>query len=316
MEQALREEIGRRLCLNLLIQGAASHAWMTAHFVAEDRLEKIRPGLTAWYDRLTVSLQLAQWIGDLVLFTGTSSRFWRRLAKSEHPFRHSRFLVAQGLALSRASRKRVVERARAKRIVRVPGLHMLQLYGMSLKTWRMEKPLRSALEPLAVSVVSQIWGIPEERLFGRLVFETRIPDIPRAQTRFGRIISESAAGWSGVQYRSGQAVVDARAWFWPILVHELVKGSVEMTCLHGMAQLDDAMYARVMEVTDQIEHELWMLQSGGELFRLLLAAKPLELPIAHCMMHVSLLEAEMLEQFLFDLVDDPAAARRMMQTWT
>jgi hypothetical protein len=58
MDPELQEQINKRLTLNLLIQGAAAHSFITAHHLVRDELENVQPGLTRIYDRAVVMMHL------------------------------------------------------------------------------------------------------------------------------------------------------------------------------------------------------------------------------------------------------------------
>jgi hypothetical protein len=99
-------------------------------------------------------------------------------------------------------------------------------------------------------------------------------------------------GYGGVARRGHQLIVTAKGVTWQLLAKELVKGTAELICLHGLRQLEARMYQRVIEVTDRIDLEPWMLQSGGELWRRLLGALPDSCPVAHVLMNLALLPAD------------------------
>ncbi len=63
--------INKRLTLNLLIQGAATHAFLSAHYVVEAELNALNPKLIPLYDQVSVGGFLSCWYGDLVLILGT-----------------------------------------------------------------------------------------------------------------------------------------------------------------------------------------------------------------------------------------------------
>jgi hypothetical protein len=67
----------------------------------------------------------------------------------------------------------------------------------------------------------------------------------------------------------------------------------------------------VIEVTDRIDLEPWMLQSGGELWRRLLAALPDGCPVARVLMNLALLPAEGLHSALESVIQqsEEAASR-------
>ena len=77
-------------------------------------------------------------------------------------------------------------------------------------------------------------------------------------------------GLGGVVQRDDSLIVIGRGTNWQLLTKELVKGTAELICLHGLNHLGDEMYRRVVNTTDRIEWEPWMLQTGGELWRRLL----------------------------------------------
>ena len=71
----------------------------------------------------------------------------------------------------------------------------------------------------------------------------------------------------------------------------------------------DATYQFVTQEADRIEHEIWMIQVGGALWRLFLAALPKPGLLAETLMHVARLEPRPLEQLMMDLVEFPMTAR-------
>ena len=75
------------------------------------------------------------------------------------------------------------------------------------------------------------------------------------------------AGWGGVRRDLDRLVVEAKAEIWPLLVHELIKGTVELICLHGLADLGEEEYSMVMEHTEHIEYEFPMIQIGRIVFQ-------------------------------------------------
>ena len=84
MPDDLLQQTNKRFTLDLLIQGAASHTFLTAHHLVRDELEAIQPGLTRFYDRLSVSFHLNYIIGDITFLHGFPMRFWRRVKRAHH----------------------------------------------------------------------------------------------------------------------------------------------------------------------------------------------------------------------------------------
>jgi hypothetical protein len=116
-------------------------------------------------------------------------------------------------------------------------------------------------------------------------------------------------GYVGVVQRSDGLMVVGRATNWQLLAHELVKGTAELICLHGLNQLSEDTYQCVLEATDRLELEPWMLQSGGELWRRLLASIPDGRPVAQVLMHLARLPARVLESTIAAVIERPERAQ-------
>jgi hypothetical protein len=96
------------------------------------------------------------------------------------------------------------------------------------------------------------------------------------------------------------------------LAKELVKGTAELICLHGLAHLGEDMYQHVMRQVDKIEYEPWMLQTGGELWRRLLSVLPKGTPLQNALMHLARLPAESLERIMLSVIEQPESARQTL----
>ena len=84
-QQELQDAIDKRLSLNLLIQGVASHTFLTSHHLVRDELLAIDEALVEAYDRLAVSMYLNYWVGDMIPILGRTRTFWRRIQRPDHP---------------------------------------------------------------------------------------------------------------------------------------------------------------------------------------------------------------------------------------
>ncbi len=93
------------------------------------------------------------------------------------------------------------------------------------------------------------------------------------------------------------------------LCKELVKGTAELICLHGLNQLDDETYRQVLSVTDHLDLEPWMLQSGGEFWRRILAAVPDGQPLAKTLMKLARLPAGALESLIAEMIEQTESAK-------
>lgn len=306
------QQTNKRLTLNLLIQGAAAHTFLTAHHLVKDDLEAIRPGLTELYDRAAISLYLNYWIGDVALVHGMPSRFWRHIHRESHPFHRHRLLATHGDELSRASKRFLLSRGWKKRIVGIPGIHWVQLHWLVVRMAWAERGKKQALAELAKRATARIWGIEENRLEAAMTTNVQISGSRPPATAKGQFLQHCAIGWGGVQRRRGQFKVVARAWNWPLVLHELVKGTAELICLHGLNTLDDATYEAVTDEADKLEYESWLLQAGQEAWRRLLSVLPHEQPLASVLMHIARLDPLPLEQLMLAVFEEPEEARRLL----
>ncbi len=124
---------------------------------------------------------------------------------------------------------------------------------------------------------------------------------------------QAAIGFGGVQRCDGRFKVVAKSWFWPLVVHELIKGTAELVCLHGLNTLEESTYEYVMRQADHIEYETWMLQAGPELWRRLLAVLPKHAPPPEMLMHLSRLDPEPLETLMLAVVNDSDRASKLLR---
>jgi hypothetical protein len=304
--------VNKRLTLNLLIQGAAAHTFVTAHHLVRDDLDALQPGLTDLYDRAVVSMHLNYWIGDVGLTFGPPWRYWGSIHRPTHPFHRHPLLATHGGMLSRESKAYLVRRAREKRVISTPGPHYGQSILFFMGLIRAEGQIKSELAPLATRAASTMWGIDEDRLDAHLTRDAAFGRIRTPRTNRGVMLRAGAIGWGGVQRRNGQFVVVAKSWFWPLLSHELTKGIVELICLHGLCDLSKKDYAAVVGYADHIEYEIPMLQAGAELWRRFLAVIPPGQRLPQTLMHVARLEPLELEQLMMNVVAAPDAARRYL----
>jgi hypothetical protein len=71
-----------------------------------------------------------------------------------------------------------------------------------------------------------------------------------------------------------QIIVHARATTLPVLIQELIKGTMELLGLHGISNLDKATHQHVMERSDDPADEHFHIQMGPALWRKLLTVLP------------------------------------------
>ena len=312
-ERELHDEINKRLTLNWLIQGASQHAGLTLHHVVRDELSAIDGELLHLYDRLALINVLQWWNIDAVILVGRPKRFWRRAAKSaRHPFFGHPVLSRHGGMLAEASRQRALERAKEKGVTTFPILFSIQGMRLTLRALRKEAPHRAALIELAKRAAAEVWGIPIQRFDADLTDSVAFGDLRVPRTMRGTVLRAAAVGYGGVMNRNGTLRVVGKAVNWHLLGKELVKGTAELICLHGLNLLAEDDYRRVLRATDKIEYEPWMLQTGGELWRRVLALLPEGTPVAHMLMHVARLPPHALESLMLAVIERPPWARELL----
>lgn len=307
-------QIQKRLTLNWLIQGAAQHAGMTFHHLVREELNAINPKLLHLYDQYALINLLQYWQPEAKLLLGSPERFWDRAATSpSHPFYGHPLLSKYGGMLAEISRQRGLERCKEKGFTRLPFVFSFQTLWVIQRLSILEAPHRIGLTQLGKRTASMVWGIPPERIDGQLATRVVIPkDFPPARTGRGAMFRAGIVGLGGVVRRNDQLIVVARGTNWQLLAKELVKGTAELICLHGLNTLSDDTYRCVIDFTDRVDHEPWMLQSGGELWRRLLAAVPDNCSIAHVLMHLARLPVEGLEAIIADVIEEPESAPRRL----
>lgn len=312
-DAAVRQEINKRLTLNWLIQGAAQHAGMTSHHLVRDELDALHPELLRLYDQYALINLLQYWGFDAVLLLGWPPWFWNRAAsRPNHPFFGHPLLSRHGGRLAAAARQRAIERSKEKGLTRLPVFFMFQATYVISRLEAIEARHSQELIGLAKKATALVWGIPTDRLDADLTTKVAFGNLSTPQSFRGRILRGCAAGYGGVLRRDDALEVVARGTNWYLLAKELVKGTAELICLHGLNQLRDDVYEQVMRHADRIEFEPWMLQTGGELWRRLLAALPDGRALGDTLMHLARLPARSLECLMLAVIEQPEWARKLL----
>ena len=96
--------------------------------------------------------------------------------------------------------------------------------------------------------------------------------------------------------------------------HELSKGTAELICLHGLNTLDRETYDYVTDATDRVEHELWQLQVGAELWRRFMTVLPATRSLPEHLMNVARLSPQSLEILMLAVVEDSVFAKQIMES--
>jgi hypothetical protein len=166
---------------------------------------------------------------------------------------------------------------------------------------------------LAKQATAMVWGISPAQLDGTLTQMVAFGKLSWPKSYSAAMLRAGAAGFGGVIRDDDDLKVVARAWVWPLLSHELTKGTIELICMHGMCEWDEATYARVIKAADRIEHEPWMLQAGAELWRRLLPLLPDDRPLAEMVMHIARLPAKSLEALMLAVIEEPERAKETLE---
>jgi hypothetical protein len=309
----VRQEIHKRLTLNWLIQGVSQHAGMTAHYLVRDELEAIHPRLLRLYDQFALIILLQHWRLDAVMLLGRPGRFWQRAASQpSHPFYGHTLLSRHGGMLAAAAKQRGLERAKEKGLTRFPILFTFQAVYVICRLAALEAAHARDLVELAKKATARVWGIATDRLNAELTTKVAFGSLSKPQSLRGRILRRCAVAYGGVLRREGALEVVARGSNWCLVTKELVKGTAELICLHGLNRLSDDVYEQVMRHADRIEFEPWMLQTGGELWRRLLAVLPEGRAPAEMVMHLARLPPRSLESLMLAVIEQPDWARELL----
>jgi len=176
----------------------------------------------------------------------------------------------------------------------------------------LEQGDRLRLAELAKQACEKIVGTPQNLMNATITKTPAWGTVRTPQTRRGRIIQNAMVGWGGVDRIGGELQVVAKAIVWPLLLHELVKGSMELICLHGMTDMPTKDFDVVMDYTEHLEYEVPMIQMGPVFYTRFLNVIPTELAFADCVMAVSMMEPIAQEEFWFDMIEAPTTAQRTL----
>ena len=312
ISKSVQEQVDKRLTLNLLIQGAAAHTFITAHHLAKDELEEIRPGFTTLYDRFSIAGHLNYCIGDNALVMGWPNLLWGYSPFPQKPFRHSKFLSQHMNSLAAEETKHLKELAKEKGVTTKRLFHLMELISMMHEVIEAESSHHQQLVEMAKRIASEMWDIPMNRLDGAITRDVAFGNLQTPRTRIGRITRLAAIGYGGVELRDGRFHVVAKAIVLPLLIHELVKGILELICLHGLNELSEEEYQVVTDEADQLEYEAWLLQAGPAMWRRFLAVVPRETSLATSVMAVAKMAPSQVDAFMIEVIKQPTHATSIL----
>jgi hypothetical protein len=214
--------------------------------------------------------------------------------------------------LAASARQRARERCKEKGLLRSPvplSFKVLYLVG---KLKLHEAGHAQELCEVAKEAVSRVWGISTQRLSASLTTNVAFGNLSKPRSVRGAILRTAVVSYGGVMPGRDALEVVAKGPNFFLLSKELVKGTAELICLHGLNTLDDDTYQHVIYRADRIEWEPWMLQTGGELWRRLLTVVPHGTPLAELLMHLARLSPSVLESVMLAVIEQPDRAQRRM----
>lgn len=308
-----RQIVNKRLSLNLLIQGAATHAHWSAHHLVADRINKLDPQLLSIYDEVMLRSRISYWFGGITLILGNPAGFWKLIEDDGHEFGFHPFMMKHGHGLAIKTLDDVKRRCEAAGIPIDGKQNEIDAMQAYYQTIDIEDDHLAELESLAKDVCHEIYKIDRSLLDAELTSTPRFGTIREPESIMGQMVLDCMMGWSAVVRNNGRLEVKAKATFWPLLLHELVKGTVELICLNGMNEWTDEEYEIALKHTDHIEFEVPMLQIGGTMFQQFLAVKPKEISLAESIMFVSKMDPLVLEAFMFQMFESPNRATGMIR---
>ena len=127
------------------------------------------------------------------------------------------------------------------------------------------------------------------------------------------MLGMSQAGSSGVEkQQSGEMMVVARAVIFPVLVQELVKGTMEMLSLHGLNQMDPETYKAVTQHADKLEDEVMQIQVGPALWNRFLKVVPKGETLSRVIAALAKRPADEVNYIVSSVVTHPEDAQEML----
>jgi hypothetical protein len=222
-------------------------------------------------------------------------------------------LAKHGEPLADASRQHARDKASEKQIFASGDAHAMVFTTFHTLS-ECESRVLVPLADLALQTAAEIWKFDKSRLRGAITPECEVGNVRTPRTLSGNYLRENSGGWSCVDREEGRLIVLAKGVCWPLLLHELVKGVAEIVCLHGLNTLDRETYASVIDVTDHIEYESWMMQAGAELWRRFLKVKPADRLLAESLMRIARLDPEPLQRLVLAIVEEPQLAAEWLDS--
>jgi hypothetical protein len=109
---------------------------------------------------------------------------------------------------------------------------------------------------------------------------------------------------------SGQPVVKSSAKCFPALVHEMIKGVMELMSLHGLKEFNESELATIYDKADNFKDEQWLIQVGAELWRNFLKIVPEDIPLANIYAEFSKQSPQIIHDIVEKSITSPEEAQQ------
>ncbi len=128
------------------------------------------------------------------------------------------------------------------------------------------------------------------------------------------------AGVSFVSYdQQDTPMVVAKAVCFPVLVQELIKGTMELLSMHGLQHLSRGQLKSLYKQADKLEDEPYLIQIGPHLWRSFLKVVPKDSKLANVVARLATKEPQFVHNLLSELIEnihnnqDPANVRKALE---
>lgn len=135
-----------------------------------------------------------------------------------------------------------------------------------------------------------------------------------------QMLPSMAVGSAKVEYsEDGQPTVVAKAICFPVLVQELVKGTMELLSHHGLSHMSKGQLKKVYKQSDRLEDEPWLIQVGPHLWRTFLKVVPKGTKLVDVVARLAKKDPKYVHDLLSDLIEtvhggeDPAHIRSAIE---
>jgi len=118
-------------------------------------------------------------------------------------------------------------------------------------------------------------------------------------------------GQEKVEWQNGKPKIDARAEMFPLLLHELSKGVMELLTMHQLSSLEPETLKKVYKHADRYEHEFFHFFVGPAVWRKFLKAVPQD-KLARVVAALSRLKSKEVTAFINAVIEDPQMATQMV----